>query len=206
MRVPFHPAPLAALALGLSLLAAPAPLLAADDAPAITSSVAADTVPQKKRTTPGLYVTAAEAAALLDARDDILLIDVRTPEETMFVGVPTAADANIPLKTVDPAHRLDEEKGSYAMTANPAFVPATRALIEEEDPAAVLVMCRSGTRSAAAVNALASAGIEVPLYSVIDGFEGDKDKDTGHRSVNGWKNAGADWTYEVPAGLLRGAD
>ena len=58
-----------------------------------------------------------------------------------------------------------------------------------------MVMCRSGSRSANAVNMLAKAEFK-NLYTVTDGFEGDKSKE-GKRTVNGWKNAGATWTYKL---------
>jgi len=194
----------AACALGLAFLSGTA-AIAAEDAAGITSSVTPDALPAKKQTEPGLYITATEAAALLETRDDVVLIDVRTPEETMFVGFPTVADANIPYLNVDPAHRHNPERGSYAMTHNPGFVPATLDLLDQTGARAALVMCRSGGRSASAVNALAGAGVDVPLYSVVDGFEGDKNE-AGKRTVNGWKNAGAPWTTKIPAGFLHEAD
>lgn len=170
-------------------------------ADALQTSVIADTLPEKKQTRPGLYITASEAAAVLAERDDVLLIDVRTPEETLFVGYPTVTDANIPFKLVDPGHDFNAKKNSYKSVANPDFVAAAKAFLNGKDPAAVIVMCRSGSRSAGAVDALAEADIDVPLYSMVDGFEGDKN-DAGRRAVNGWKNAGANWTDKIRADLL----
>lgn len=192
-----------ALALALSLGVPSAPLWA--DAAGIASSVTADILPDNKQTKSALYINAAKAAEILAAREDVMLIDVRTPEETVLVGYATASDANIPVKMFDPAHKLNAKKGSYEMKGNPGFVPATKALIDAEKPAAVLVMCRSGSRSAAAVDMLIEAGVDVPLFSVVDGFEGDKN-DKGERAVNGWKNAGAEWTYKIRDGLLQGVE
>ncbi|MDJ0876775.1 MAG: hypothetical protein QNJ02_15990, partial [Desulfobacterales bacterium] len=64
-----------------------------------------------------------------------------------------------------------------------------------------LVMCRSGGRSAAAVNTLAKAGYK-QVYNIVDGFEGDALKipgsyNNGRRIVSGWKNAGLPWTYKL---------
>lgn len=191
-----------ALALSLAL-AAPAPVLAGDGGMMIESAVAADKLPKGKMTKPGLYVSAAEAAQVLATREDVLLIDVRTPEETIFVGNPTDADVNIPFGLVDPLRRYNAKKSSYGLVANEDFVPATKAWLEAKNPAAVLVICRSGGRSAKAVNALVTAGVDLPLYTVVDGFEGDKDKD-GKRSVNGWKNSGAAWSYKVAPDFLFG--
>lgn len=56
-------------------------------------------------------------------------------------------------------------------------------------------MCRSGDRSARAVNLLKDAGFTT-VYSVIDGFEGDM-APQGRRTVNGWKNPGLPWTCKL---------
>ncbi|WP_135504911.1 sulfurtransferase [Roseovarius aestuariivivens] len=191
-------APVIALALALPLpgLAGSGPL---------DTAVSADAVGEKKQTKSGLYITAAEAGGILAAREDVLLIDLRTPEETMLVGHPVAADANIPFKLIDSAYRLNPEKGSYEMVANPGFVGTVKEFLESTDPAAVVVMCRSGGRSAAAVDALVAAGVTVPLYSMVDGFEGDK-TDAGRRDLNGWKNAGLNWTDKIPEGFLKGVE
>ena len=70
----------------------------------------------------------------------------------------------------------------------------------------LLVTCRSGGRSAIAVNMLAKAGF-VNAYNIIDGMEGDKVNDPGSayhgkRMKNGWKNSGAPWTYDVNPELI----
>ena len=67
-------------------------------------------------------------------------------------------------------------------------------------------MCRSGGRSAFAVNMLSKAGFK-NVYNIIDGFEGDKVKNpnsyfNGKRLVNGWKNSGAPWTYDLDPKLM----
>lgn len=193
---------LAAPLLALSLVtAAPVAGFAQSADAGIISSLAADTLPKKKQTSAGLYVTAAEAADILAKRDDVLLLDVRTPEETVLVGYATDTDANIPFAMFDPGHAFDEKKKTYKMMPNPAFAETANSFLAGRDPATVLVICRSGGRSAKAVNALIKAGVDVPLYSVVDGFEGDKNDD-GRREVNGWKNAGAPWTYKPRADLL----
>lgn len=63
----------------------------------------------------------------------------------------------------------------------------------------MILMCRSGKRSAKAANMLADAGY-TKVYSVVDGYEGDKVKkgeDKGKRMKNGWKNAGLPWIYSL---------
>jgi len=61
-------------------------------------------------------------------------------------------------------------------------------------------MCRSGGRSAIAVNLLAQAGFK-NVYNIVDGMEGDTVEDeqsvfAGQRLKNGWKNSGCPWTYK----------
>lgn len=67
-------------------------------------------------------------------------------------------------------------------------------------------MCRSGGRSAMAVNKLAEAGF-VNVYNITDGFEGEIVKDpesvfVGQHMVNGWKNSGSPFTYAVDPKLM----
>jgi rhodanese-related sulfurtransferase len=64
----------------------------------------------------------------------------------------------------------------------------------------VLVICRSGNRCAVAVEMLARAGFE-KAYTVVDGFEGDRNTNPsspyyGKRTVNGWKNTVRDGAAE----------
>ena len=62
----------------------------------------------------------------------------------------------------------------------------------------------SGKRSAKAVNELAKNGY-TKVYSVVDGYEGDKVKkgeNKGKRMKNGWKNSGLPWTYSMDRDLM----
>ena len=70
----------------------------------------------------------------------------------------------------------------------------------------ILIMCRSGSRAAVAVNRLAEKGFK-DVYNITDGFEGDKVKDKqsvykGKRLRNGWKNATINWTYDLNPELV----
>jgi rhodanese-related sulfurtransferase len=126
-------------------------------------------LPKGKQTTPGLYVTAKEAFEKWKAApDQAKLIDVRTPEEYAFIGHPEMA-WNIPLAFVT-YHRKDG-KTEYQVKMNPDFVTEVKKLAEPSDT--LLLMCRSGDRSAMAVNQLGAAGIK-NAYTITDGMEGDK--------------------------------
>jgi hypothetical protein len=85
-----------------------------------------------------------------------------------------------------------------AVEPNPEFVARVKELFKPDDT--LLVMCRSGGRSAISVNALSEAGFK-NVYNIVDGMEGDlvKDPDSlynGQRMKNGWKNSGVPWTYQ----------
>ena len=164
------------------------------------SAVDADRLPEKKRTSLGLYVDANGAYAMLEAQPRARLIDVRTPEEYAFVGHPPMA-ANVPLVFYD---GWNADEGSMRLRANSEFVAQVRARVALGDT--LLMMCRSGGRSAHAVEALAKAGVTGGC-SVVNGFEGDLQKtpgtkDFGRRSLNGWKNAGLPWTYDIDPNLV----
>ncbi len=63
----------------------------------------------------------------------------------------------------------------------------------------ILLLGRSGQRSAIAADALAAAGL-ARVYTIVDGFEGDIGPG-GRRDVNGWKNIGAPWQARPTARL-----
>ncbi|MCI4430181.1 MAG: sulfurtransferase [Burkholderiales bacterium] len=154
-------------------------------------------LPTAKQTTLGLYVTAKQAHEKWKAEPArVLIIDVRTPEEYLFVGHPAMA-WKIPVGAQ--SYEWDTGKGQFPMKLLPDFVSRVKEVAKPEDT--ILVMCRSGGRSAIAVNLLAQAGF-TQVYNVIDGMEGDvvKDPDSvfvGQRLVNGWKNSGSPWTYKL---------
>ena len=159
-------------------------------------------VPEGKQTSLGLYVTAKEAYERWKAEPErVNIVDVRTPEEYVFVGHPEMA-RNIPLVFVK--HERDAHCNQFVMQPNPDFISRVKGLHTSTDT--LLVMCRSGGRGAKAVNALAKAGF-VNVYNVMDGMEGDRVDDPGsinHGKLmkNGWKNSGAPWTYDVNPELI----
>jgi rhodanese-related sulfurtransferase len=177
-------------------------------------------LPALKQTNLGLYVTAKEAYEKWEADpENVFVLDVRTPEEYIFVGHADMA-WNIPLafQTYD----WDSTKQEFSIRPNPEFVTQVNEQFTFDDT--LLVMCRSGGRSALAVNLLAEAGFK-NAFTVTDGMEGDLDKhlDADHRplerptgygygsdsvsharrSKNGWKNSGSPWTYELNPAKMR---
>jgi len=154
-------------------------------------------LPKEKQTTLGLYITAKEAYEKWKTEpDNFKIIDVRTPEEYLFVG--HAATAwNIPVAAQ--IYEWDAEKQQFPMKPLPDFVARVSEVAKPDDM--LMVMCRSGGRSAMAVNLLAKAGF-THVYNITDGMEGDAVTDpnsvfVGQRLVNGWKNSGLPWTYKL---------
>ncbi|MDO9533069.1 MAG: rhodanese-like domain-containing protein [Deltaproteobacteria bacterium] len=173
--------------------------------PAVAATVApkaAPEIPKDKQTTPGLYVTSKEAYDLWQKdQQKVKIIDCRTPEEYAFVGHAPMA-VNIPSKFM--TYDWDAKKKEYAMKVNPNFVKEIQKRFAKDD--IILVTCRSGQRSAASVNLLAKAGF-TKVYSIIDGFEGDKVKDPqspnkGKRMKDGWKISNLPWTYDLDVDLI----
>jgi rhodanese-related sulfurtransferase len=160
-------------------------------------------LPKGKQTVLGLYVTSKEAFEKWQADPEkVKILDVRTPEEYIFVGHPEMA-WNIPLAFQ--TYQWDSLKGRFAIEPNPDFIDQVKYQFTPDDT--LLIICRSGGRSAMAVNMLAEKGFK-DSYNVTDGMEGDlvKDPDNlfeGKRMKNGWKNSGLPWTYQVNPEKLR---
>jgi rhodanese-related sulfurtransferase len=158
---------------------------------------AATNLPQGKQTVLGLYVTAKEAFEMWKAEPEkVMILDVRTPEEFLFVGHPPMA-WKIPIAAQ--AYEWDAEKAKFPMKLLPDFVSRVSEVARPADT--ILVTCRSGGRSAIAVNMLAKAGF-TRVYNIVDGMEGDTVDDPasvfhGQRMRNGWKNSGVPWTYDL---------
>lgn len=124
-----------------------------------------------------LYPT--EAWALVEA-GAAQLIDVRTAEELKFVG------------RVPNSQHVAWQTGP-AMIRNPRFL---RELQGKSQPEQVLVLlCRSGKRSAAAASAAAAAGFS-QVFNVLEGFEGDLDQYQQRGDNGGWRLRGLPWLQD----------
>ena len=165
-------------------------------------SLAKSTLPVQKQTVLGLYVTAKEAYEMwLADKNRIKILDVRTPEEYIFIGHAPMAQ-NIPFQLFN--YKMAVRNKGPLMKANSNFIAEVVQKFKKSDT--VLVICRSGNRSAAAVNAMATAGFK-SAYSITDGFEGDRVRDPsspfyGKRVKNGWRNSGVPWTDKLNPELM----
>ena len=157
-----------------------------------------------KRSTLGLYLNAKEAYQMKqESAKEVLFIDVRTRAELTFLGMADSVDANIPYMIVGDWDEWDEKKHNFKLYPNSNFLPyfeeynSTKGFNKQTK---IILICRSGNRSSRAANLLAKVGY-TQVYSVVDGFEGDKsshkDHNHGHRTINGWKNEHLPWSYKL---------
>lgn len=177
-----------------------------------SASVLAQESDAYRETQLGLYVTAAEAWELMQENDRAVLIDVRDPIEIKFTGFAEPTDIHVPWVLAD-RDSFDEEAKTWPMVRNADFEAQVKERLDalgvaEDDP--IIVMCRSGaTRSAPGADVITEMGFS-QVYSVNDGFEGStlKEGDSkGVRAMNGWRNSGLPWSYEIdPEVAWRPAD
>ncbi|HEX9172088.1 MAG TPA: rhodanese-like domain-containing protein [Telluria sp.] len=160
-------------------------------------------LPASKQTVAGRYLDARQAYDLKQKLGgQAFLLDVRTRYEVMYVGTPTLTDANIPYMEHPDGAQWDDKAGRFRMELNSDFGAELARRLQARGlgkDSTVILICRSGDRSARAANLLTQLGYSA-VYSVTDGFEGDAapaGEKQGQRVVNGWKNAGLPWTYKL---------
>jgi rhodanese-related sulfurtransferase len=129
------------------------------------------------------------------------LLDVRTPEEYIFIGHAPMA-RNIPVKFL--ANKWDAKEKKPVFKPNPDFVADCRKHYQSEDK--IILMCSTGKRSPDAVKLLKEAGYKDVLL-VEGGFDGERGKDcfdhgAGTLVKPGWKNGNMIWTYAINPEML----
>jgi len=124
-------------------------------------------------------VTPQDAWALFTSGEAIL-VDVRTAEERKFVGHV-------------PETRHVAWMTGLSLSRNPRFAKELEAKAAKDD--VVLLLCRSGKRSAAAAEAAHKAGFK-NVFNILEGFEGDLDEQQRRGAFNGWRNAGLPWIQD----------
>lgn len=135
-------------------------------------------------------VDPAEAYRLLESDSKSALIDVRTRAEWAFVGLPDLSALGRPVWPI-------EWVAFPNMARNPGFIEELADRMGGKPLARLFFICRSGSRSMAAAQAVAAElgaqGVSAHCTNVAEGFEGDLDQD-GHRGRgNGWKARGLPW-------------
>ena len=133
-------------------------------------------------------VTCHEAWQVLATVKGAQLIDVRTRAEWSFVGLPDLSALGLgPLRVEWQLFPSGERNPDFIAEVDAALCKAGAA-----PQAPLLLLCRSGGRSAAAAAALTQAGFG-PAYNIIGGFEGDLDAAHHRGLTGGWKAAGLAW-------------
>ncbi|HEX3138702.1 MAG TPA: rhodanese-like domain-containing protein [Rhizobacter sp.] len=109
-----------------------------------------------------------------------VLVDVRTAEERKFVGhVP--GSAHVPWAT------------GTSLTRNPRFARELEAKVRKDE--VVLLLCRSGKRSALAAEAATKAGF-ASVFNVLEGFEGELNDAQQRGTSDGWRFQGLPWAQD----------
>ncbi|OEJ67530.1 rhodanese-like domain-containing protein [Magnetovibrio blakemorei] len=115
-----------------------------------------------------------------------VLIDVRTPEEWAYVGVPD-------ITSLGRACMFVPWLSYPTMAINKDFVAQVlKTAKPRSNDTTILFICRSGYRSAFAAHALTEMGYS-NCYNVAFGFEGDLDSQKRRGTINGWKISGLPW-------------
>jgi rhodanese-related sulfurtransferase len=118
-----------------------------------------------------------QAAWNLASSGQAVLVDVRTAEERAFVGyVPDSV--HVPWAT------------GTSLTRNPRFVRELESKVGKDKT--ILLLCRSGKRSALAAEAAKKAGF-TDVFNVLEGFEGEIDAQQHRGGADGWRYRGLPW-------------
>lgn len=111
---------------------------------------------------------------------EALLVDVRSTEERKFVGhVPNSLHVAWATGT--------------SLTRNPRFVRELEAKTGKD--ATVLLLCRSGKRSALAAEAATKAGL-TNVFNVLEGFEGEINAQRHRGTEDGWRFHNLPWVQD----------
>lgn len=125
-----------------------------------------------------------DVAWTLAQNGDAVLVDVRSGEERKFVGhVPGSVHVAWASGT--------------SLTRNPRFVRELEAKLAPAGgkDAVVLLLCRSGKRSALAAEAAQKAGF-AHVFNVLEGFEGELDAHQQRGSQDGWRFRHLPWVQD----------
>lgn len=108
------------------------------------------------------------------------LVDVRATEERKFVG------------HVPNTFHVAWQTGP-ALIKNPRFLRELENKLSKDS--VILLLCRSGKRSAAAAETATAAGFK-NVFNVREGFEGDLDENQQRGSNGGWRQRGLPWVQD----------
>lgn len=119
-------------------------------------------------------------AWFLVQHDQAILVDVRTNEERKFVGyVPNSVHVAWATGT--------------SFNRNPRFLKELENKTGKDT--VILLLCRSGKRSALAAEAAYKAGFS-QVFNVREGFEGDLNPQQQRGLINGWRTHQLPWLQD----------
>ncbi|MBT8122738.1 MAG: rhodanese-like domain-containing protein [Gammaproteobacteria bacterium] len=131
-------------------------------------------------------LTPVEAWEMLEANQRVVMIDVRSSMEFLFVGHPRGS---VHVPWID----------APSWTVNADFITEVRKVMlggigigEHGDDAPVVLICRSGKRSLEAGKLLIENGFTT-VYNIEEGFEGELDEEHHRSTVGGWRFHGLPW-------------
>jgi rhodanese-related sulfurtransferase len=129
-------------------------------------------------------ISSPEAWQICQQDPRTLLIDVRSSMEYLFVGHPKGA---IHIPWIDePDWVINEDFATEVRKL------ALGGLHESTGDVPIILICRSGNRSADAGEVLLNAGMD-NVYNIDDGFEGKLDKNHHRSTIGGWRFHDLPW-------------
>ncbi|SFR51862.1 rhodanese-like domain-containing protein [Thiomicrospira sp. ALE5] len=157
----------------------------------------------------GLYITPEQAYEMVKADENAFLVDVRTPEEWMFVGYSPLAQIMLPSVMFDYS-QMDtvQNMPRYMPAPHPNWIGEFEERLMDlnaDQDSKFIIMCRSASERAAPMARILDQYGYKNVYLLLGGFEGsvvrEGDK-KGFRLVNGWKNSGMPWTYDIDPDIV----
>ena len=137
------------------------------------------------------YVSSQDAYRFLSRNPDVLLIDVRDPDEIAKTGLPEPADAIVPFRLQ--STRFDHTLGQFALVNNARFLASMEAVLAAHGQTRedlIIVTCGSGRRASQAARYLFKNRY-TNIWIIPDGYDGDTQP--GMNAHNAWKLAGLPW-------------
>jgi rhodanese-related sulfurtransferase len=126
-----------------------------------------------------LNLMPSAAFQFLKDHPDAVLVDCRAEIEHMYVGHPVGAE-----------HVAWQEAPEWDVAKD--FAARVSRLLSNDLNRPVVLICRSGNRSASAGEALEVAGF-TNVVNVLEGFEGPLDENFHRGTVGGWRYHGLPW-------------
>ena len=126
------------------------------------------------------HLLPVEAQAYLQDHPEALFLDVRMELEYLYVGHPPGI---VHVAWYEYPEMQPDVERFVAQVKREAGGDLNRPLV---------LLCRSGTRTVAAGQALEAAGF-AEVVNIVHGFEGDPDENFQRGRLNGWRHDGLPW-------------